>query len=206
MENTIIGFRCKDFVMLSAAGTNTFYYIKICDNQDNIAPLDSHKMIAACGDAGPRNNFVDLLQANLALKKTMLHGVKFSTNETAQFIRGTLADALRSEGGAYSVNSLLAGYDLPLSEFDDTPASSSLYYFDYLGTLCPVNFAAHGYGATFVTAILDEKWREDLTPQAGIDLMQVCINEVKRRVITNSQHFVTKVVSATGTDLLANVH
>lgn len=205
MESTLIGFRCRDFAMLAASGTSSHYYIKICDDQDKIALLDSHKMIACCGEDGDMRNFVDIIRAQQAYEKARLHGIQASTKYTANIIRDTLASALRSRNGAYAVNSLLAGFDNPASSFDDTPAVSSLYYLDYLGTLVPVNFGAHGYGATFVTAIFDEQWREDLTPEQGIALMTKCIDEVKRRVSTSNAHFVTKVVSSTGTSLLPAV-
>jgi len=206
MSETLIAFRCKDFVVTSAAGLNAFYYIKITDHEDKITQLDSHKLLACTGENGPRTAFTEYIKANLRLNTMREHGRNPSTPSAAAFMRETLASSLRSRDGPYACNSLVAGFDLPASEHDDTEPTSHLYYLDYLGTLQSVPFAAHGYGAPFVTAILDRLWRIDLTPQEAVDLMQHCVDEVKKRVIISNAHFFTKVINATGVQLLENVH
>jgi len=55
----------------------------------------------------------------------------------AHFVRGELASSLRSRH-PYSVNLLLGGVD-PIS------GKPSLYWIDYLASLAPVPYAAHGY-------------------------------------------------------------
>lgn len=203
MAETIIAFKCNDFVVMAAAGLNAFYYIKITDKEDKITALDSHKLIAVAGENGPRTNFISLIQAQMNLATLRQHGRQSSTPASAAFMRATLADALRR--GPFTCNSLLGGYDVPASEHDDTTSGSHLYYLDYLGTMQSVPYAAHGYGTTFVTAILDELWRPDLTEQEGLELMQKCLNEVKKRIIISNNHFICKVVTKKGTEVVTTI-
>uniref|UniRef100_A0A7S1WAZ7 Proteasome subunit beta n=1 Tax=Neobodo designis TaxID=312471 RepID=A0A7S1WAZ7_NEODS len=203
MAATLIGFRCDDFVMVAATGTAAHYYIKLMDNDDTIATVDDGKLLALSGENGDRVNFAQLISRNLALQRVRAHGRPSTTPAVANYIRTTLAEALRQ--GPYQVQSLFAGFDKAVSEHDDDPAGAKLYYLDYLGTMEEVPFAAHGYGATFAMALLDEKWRSDLTPQQGVDLMQQCLDEVKKRVILSNEHFVVKCATPNGVEVITTV-
>jgi 20S proteasome subunit beta 4 len=203
MAATLIGFRCNDFVLLAASGTAAHYYIKIRDDEDTIAEMDENKLLALSGENGDRVNFAQLVSRNLALQRMRAHDRRCSTPTAANYIRTTLAQALRR--GPYQVSSLFAGFDTPLSEYDEAPPQSFLYYLDYMGTMEEVPFGAHGYGASFAIAIMDEKWRPDLTVDQAAQLMQDCIEEVKRRVIISNPKFIVKVVSARGTERVTNI-
>lgn len=62
---------------------------------------------------------------------------ELSPAAVANFVRGELARSLRSRK-PYTVNLLLGGMD-PISQ------EPSLYWVDYLASLAPVPYAAHGY-------------------------------------------------------------
>ena len=205
MAQTIIGFRCKDFVMVAVSGTTAQYYIKLHDKQDNVIELDGGKLLAASGEVADVVAYSDYIKRNMALDTMKHNGRPWSTPAAANFMRTTLAQALRGRNGAYQVNSLVCGYDNKMSAHDDTEPRGYLYYMDYLGTMVDVPFGCHGYGATFVISILDSLWREDLNEQQACDLMQTCINEVKKRIIVDHSNFITKVVSKAGITKLANV-
>ncbi|KEG12208.1 putative proteasome beta 2 subunit [Trypanosoma grayi] len=206
MSETTIAFRCNDFVLVAAAGLNAFYYIKITDTEDKVTQLDSHKVVACTGENGPRVNFVEYIKCNMALKKMREHGRLIKTSATASYMRNTLAGAIRSRDGAYLVNCLLAGYDVVASDDDDCTTGPHLYYLDYLGTMQEVPYGAHGYGASFVTAMLDRLWRPNLTAQEGADLMQKCCDEVKRRIVISNDKFICKAVTERGVELLQGVN
>nr|Q9NHC6.1 RecName: Full=Proteasome subunit beta type-2; AltName: Full=20S proteasome subunit beta-4 [Trypanosoma brucei brucei]AAF37284.1 20S proteasome beta 4 subunit [Trypanosoma brucei] len=205
MAETTIGFRCQDFVLVAAAGLNAFYYIKITDTEDKITELDSHKVVACAGENGPRTHFVEYVKCNMALKKMREHGRMISTHATASFMRNTLAGALRSRDGLYPVNCLLAGFDVPASAEDDVATGAHLYYLDYLGTLQEVPYGCHGYGAPFVTAMLDRMWRPNLTAQEGVELMQKCCDEVNKRVVVSNNTFICKAVPKDGVERVQSV-
>ncbi|CCW59922.1 unnamed protein product [Phytomonas sp. EM1] len=206
MSETVVAFRCNDFAIAAASGTNAFYFIKITDHEDKITQLNSHQMIACVGENGPRVNFTEYIKCNLALNRVRQHGRESTCHSTAHFMRGELASAIRSRGGAYQVNCLFAGYDVRTSDDDTHAGGPHLYYLDYLGTLQEVPYAAHGYGSTFVIALLDRFWRPDLTQVEGVELMQKCIEEVKKRVIISSQYFFVKAVTANGVEVVDSIH
>ena len=80
--------------------------------------------------------FAEYIQANVQLY-SMRNGMELSPSATANFVRGELARALRSKR-PYTVNLLLGGYD----NIADKP---TLYWIDYLASLAPLPYAAHGY-------------------------------------------------------------
>jgi hypothetical protein len=80
--------------------------------------------------------FAEFIQANIQLY-SMRNGMELSPAATANFVRGELATALRSRR-PYTVNLLLGGYD----KIEDKP---TLYWIDYLASLAPLPYAAHGY-------------------------------------------------------------
>lgn len=80
--------------------------------------------------------FAEFIQANVQLY-SMRNAFELSPAATASFVRGELARSLRSRS-PYTVNLLLGGYD----KVADKP---SLYWIDYLASLAPVPYAAHGY-------------------------------------------------------------
>ncbi len=87
--------------------------------------------------------FGDYIQKNLAFMQYK-NGQKLSIDDTANFVRHELAEAIRK--GPYMVNCLLAGFE------GDKPR---LYWHDYLGSVIELNKAAHGYAEYFVSSTMD---------------------------------------------------
>lgn len=88
--------------------------------------------------------FAEYIQANAALY-SMRNDTELSPSAVANFVRGELARSLRSRT-PYTVNLLLGGID-PVSE------KPHLYWVDYLASLAPLPYAAHGY-AQYVPSLL----------------------------------------------------
>lgn len=80
--------------------------------------------------------FAEYIQANAALY-SMRNDTELSPSAVANFVRGELARSLRSRS-PYTVNLLLGGLD-PVTE------KPHLYWIDYLASLAPLPYAAHGY-------------------------------------------------------------
>jgi 20S proteasome subunit beta 4 len=80
--------------------------------------------------------FAEYIQANIQLY-TMRNDTELSPNAVANFVRGELARSLRSRN-PYTVNLLLGGVD-------HITQKPHLYWIDYLASLAPVPYAAHGY-------------------------------------------------------------
>jgi hypothetical protein len=84
----------------------------------------------------PTVQFAEYIQANAQLY-SMRNETDLSPSALAHFVRGELASSLRSRK-PYNVNLLLGGVD-PITH------QPSLYWLDYLASLAPVPYAAHGY-------------------------------------------------------------
>lgn len=87
--------------------------------------------------------FGDYVQKNLAFMEYK-NGHKLSIEDTANFVRNELAEAIRK--GPYMVNCLLAGFE------GDQPR---LYWLDYLGSVVEVRKAAHGYAEFLTSSVMD---------------------------------------------------
>src|SRR3989344_5811956 len=187
MSDSLIGLVGADYVLIAADTTTARSVLKMKLDDDKIMALDSHKLLGAVGPVGDRVHFTEYVQRNLKLYK-FRNNLTLGTHATANFVRGELADALRSS--PYQVNLLLGGVD------EEGPA---LYFLDYLASMDKLEYAAHGYCAYFCLSILDKYYKKDLTLEQGIDIIEKCITELRARFIINSPDFVIKVVDKNGT-------
>ena len=113
------------------------------------------------------------------------HGL--STDDTAQFIRSELAEAIRR--GPYSVNCLLAGFE------GDEPR---LYWIDYLGSVIETSKAAHGYAEYLTSSVMDTLQSSDLTEEQGLKIIDRCLNSMKDRFVISQSSFSIKIVRKDG--------
>merc|ERR1719323_1248558 len=60
---------------------------------------------------------------------------------------------------------------------------------DYLASMIKTNYAAHGYGGFFTTALMDRHYKSDLTRQQAYNLMIECVKEVQKRLVLNLPNF-----------------
>jgi len=151
--------------------------------------------------------FAEYIQANAQLY-TMRNEADLSPSAVAHFVRGELASSLRSRK-PYNVNLLLGGVD-PITH------KPSLYWLDYLASLAPVPYAAHGY-AQYVSrtpsllrlplthnsryyclSILDKHHHPDITLGQGIKILTLCTDELKRRLPIDFKGMIVKAVTKDG--------
>ncbi|KZV35398.1 folate-biopterin transporter 1, chloroplastic [Dorcoceras hygrometricum] len=156
-------------------------------NEDKIMVLDSHKLMGASGESGDRVQFTEYIQKNVALYQ-FRNGIPLTTAAAANFTRGELATALRKN--PYMVNIILGGYD--------KDAGPSLYFIDYIASLHKVDKAAFGYGSYFALAMMDRHYRQDMTVEEAIELVDKCILEIRTRLVVAPPNFVIKIVDKDG--------
>ncbi len=111
----------------------------------------------------PTVQFAEYIQANAQLY-SMRNETDLSPSALANFVRGELASSLRSRK-PYNVNLLLGGVD-PITH------QPSLYWLDYLASLAPVPYGAHGY-AQYVLKLTSPLWqlyRMLIVPQVLLSL------------------------------------
>jgi 20S proteasome subunit beta 4 len=142
----------------------------------------------------------------------MRNDVDLSPSAVAHFVRGELASSLRSRK-PYNVNLLLAGVD-PIT------LKPSLYWLDYLASLAPLPYAAHGYAQYVINnsfksrwftlsksshiyryyclSILDKHHHPDINYEQGMKILRMCTDELKRRLPIDFKGMLVKVVTKDG--------
>lgn len=173
---------------------------------DKTRALNKHTLMAFSGEAGDTGivvhfklngcltsclevQFAEYIQANAQLY-SMRNNVDLSPSAVAHFVRGELASSLRSRK-PYNVNLLLGGVD-PIT---DKP---SLYWLDYLASLAPLPYAAHGYAQYYCLSILDKHHHPDIDYEQGIKILRMCTDELKRRLPIDFKGMLVKVITKDG--------
>ncbi|KAI1923782.1 Proteasome subunit beta type-4 [Ophidiomyces ophidiicola] len=158
-------------------------------SDDKTRKLNKHTLIAYSGEAGDTVNFAEYIQANVQLY-SMRNETELSPSAVANFVRGELARSLRSRS-PYTVNLLLGGVD-PITQ------KPCLYWLDYLASLAPVPYAAHGYAQYYCLSILDKHHHPDITYEEGLKLLEKCTDELKRRLPIDFKGVFVKAVTKDG--------
>ncbi|KAL1881153.1 hypothetical protein VTK73DRAFT_4600 [Phialemonium thermophilum] len=156
---------------------------------DKTKQLNKHTIVAFSGEAGDTIQFTEYIQANSQLY-TMRNDTDLSPSALAHFVRDELATSLRSRN-PYQVNLLLGGVD-PITH------KPSLYWLDYLASLAQVPYAAHGYAQYYCLSILDKHHHPDITLGQGIKILNLCTDELKRRLPIDFKGMVVKAVTKDG--------
>jgi 20S proteasome subunit beta 4 len=134
----------------------------------------------------------------------MRNDTDLGPSAVANFVRGELAKSLRSKH-PYTVNLLLGGLD-PITK------QPHLYWLDYLASLAPLPYAAHGYAQYVVSSpsalrifqglaasiipaaftkpyfryyclsILDKHHHPEINFEQGMKILRMCTDELQRRL------------------------
>ena len=128
----------------------------------------------------------------------MRNDTDLGPSAVASFVRGELARSLRSRS-PYNVNLLLGGVD-PITK------QPHLYWLDYLASLAPLPYAAHGYAQYVILltsgyvldrlnlsfadlpyryyclSILDKHHHPDIDLEKGKMILRMCTDELQRRL------------------------
>lgn len=195
---SLIALEGDGFVMIAADVANARSVVVMKDDQDKIQVLDEHKLMAAAGVPGDVAKFTEHVTKDLRLSQ-LRSGIPMSMAAIANYTRGQLAMFLRKS--PYQCNLMLAGYDAA-NDVDGTPAQTSLYSIDYLGTLTKLKFAAEGYAQYFVLSTLDRFWKKNMSEEDALKVLQKAINEVQKRLVINQPRFSIKVVDKDGVRVL----
>ncbi|KAK1153123.1 proteasome subunit beta type-2 [Acipenser oxyrinchus oxyrinchus] len=184
----LIGIQGQDFVLVAADTIAANSIIQMKHDHDKMFKLSEKILMLCVGEAGDTVQFAEYIQKNVQLYK-MRNGYELSPAAAANFTRKNLADYLRSRT-PYHVNLLLAGYD--------EQAGPALYYMDYMSALAKAPFAAHGYGAFLTLSILDRYYKPDLTRDEAVELLKMCLEELKQRFILSLPSFNVRLIDKDG--------
>ncbi|OJD18725.1 hypothetical protein AJ78_01262 [Emergomyces pasteurianus Ep9510] len=185
----LLGITGRDFTLIAASKAAMRGATILKASDDKTRELSKHTLMAFSGEAGDTVQFAEYIQANVQLY-SMRNEAELSPSAVANFVRGELARSLRSRR-PYTVNLLLGGVD-PITE------KPSLYWLDYLAALAPVPYAAHGYAQYYCLSILDKHHHPDITFEQGLKLLEMCTDELKRRLPIDFKGVLVKVVRKDG--------
>lgn len=189
MTDSVLGIEFDGGVIIAADQVNARSILTYQSNLDKVVQLSSH---SAMGVAGPNSdlvNFSEYISKNFALYQLSNNGLQLSTAAQANFCRNELAVALRK--GPYQVNILLGGYDKNTSK-------GSLYWMDYLASLSKVSYGAQGYASNFCLSVMDRDYKEGLTEDEAVDIIEKCIKELQTRFLLNQSNFIIKAIDKDG--------
>ncbi|KAK2752310.1 Proteasome subunit beta type-4 [Onygenales sp. PD_40] len=185
----LLGITGKDFTLIAASKAAMRGATILKASDDKTRELSKHTLMAFSGEAGDTVQFAEYIQANTQLY-TMRNGSELSPAAVSNFVRGELARSLRSRS-PYTVNLLLGGVD-PITE------KPSLYWLDYLASRVEVPYAAHGYAQYYCLSILDKHHHPNISYEEGLKLLEMCTDELKRRLPIDFKGVLVKVVRKDG--------
>ncbi|KIN03870.1 hypothetical protein OIDMADRAFT_18070 [Oidiodendron maius Zn] len=185
----LLGITGKDFTLIAASKAAMRGATVLKATDDKTRALNKHTLMAFSGEAGDTVQFAEYIQANAQLY-SMRNNIDLSPSAVAHFVRGELASSLRSRK-PYNVNLLLGGVD-PIT---DKP---SLYWLDYLASLAPLPYAAHGYAQYYCLSILDKHHHPDINLEQGIKILKMCTDELQRRLPVDFKGMLVKVITKDG--------
>jgi 20S proteasome subunit beta 4 len=162
-------------VIIATDKTKARSILVMKDDYDNTIHLSDKLQLSARGESGDATQF----------ERSALQDAE-QLRAVAARRRRNLADYLRSRL-PFNVNLLIAGYDNEKDECE-------FYVLNYLAAIVTTKFVAHNYGGFFSTAILDNKYRDDMTREEAYDLLKDCVHEIKKRLIINMPNFHVKIV------------
>ncbi|KAJ3578677.1 hypothetical protein NPX13_g1885 [Xylaria arbuscula] len=185
-REVLLGITGKDFTLIAASKAAMRGATILKASDDKTRQLNKHTLVAFSGEAV---QFAEYIQANAQLY-SMRNETDLSPTALAHYVRGQLAESLRSRK-PYNVNLLLGGVD-PITH------KPSLFWLDYLAALAPVPYAAHGYAQYYCLSILDKHHHPDMTLVQGIKVLEMCTDELKRRLPIDFKGMIVKAVTKDG--------
>ncbi|OJJ44681.1 hypothetical protein ASPZODRAFT_134769 [Penicilliopsis zonata CBS 506.65] len=191
--DVLLGITGKDFVIVAASKAAMRGPTVLKADDDKTRQLNKSTIMAFTGEAGDTVQFAEYIQANIQLY-TMRNDTELGPAAVANFVRGELARSLRSRN-PYTVNLLLGGMD-PISN------KPSLYWVDYLASLAQVPYAAHGYAQYYCLSTLDKHHHPDISLEQGLKILEMCTDELKRRLPIDFKGVLVKVVTKDGVEIL----
>ena len=156
--------------------------------------------LISAGEPGDVVQFAEYVGKNIQLYK-MINGIELSPYACANFTRHEMATSLRSRN-SFLANLVVGGYST--NERDQNRAQ--LYSIDYLGAMVSANVVAHGFCQFFALGIGDRLWKEDLTVNEALFMLQTIVNELGKRMAAYPHCVFVRIIDAQGIRVLDNMY
>ena len=86
----------------------------------------------------------------------------------------------------------------PVEDVSTTKPVPKLYWMDYLASLAPVPYAAHGYAQYYCLSILDKHHHPEMSLEQGLKVLKMCADELRRRMPIDYKGLEVKVITIEG--------
>ena len=80
----------------------------------------------------------------------------------------------------------------------DAKPVPKLFWLDYLASMAEVPYAAHGYAQYYCLSLLDKHHHPDMSLEAGLKVLRMCADELRRRLPIDFKGLEVKVCTASG--------
>ncbi len=131
----------------------------------------------------------------------MINGIELSPYACANFTRQEMATSLRSRN-SFLANLIVGGY----STNERDQARVQLFSIDYLGAMVSANVVAHGFCQFFALGIGDRLWKEDLSVDEALAMLQIMVNELGKRMAAYPHCIFVRIIDAQGIRVLENMY
>ena len=152
------------------------------------------------GEPGDVVQFAEYVGKNIQLYK-MINGIELSPHACSNFTRHEMATSLRSRN-SFLANLVVGGY----SNNPRDQQRAQLYSIDYLGAMVSANVVAHGFCQYFALGIGDRLWKEDLTVEEGLAMLQTIVNELGKRMAAYPHCVFVRIIDEKGIRVLENMY
>ena len=190
--DSVFGISGKEWAIVVADSSVNRSIFNLKQGEDKVKQLNEKSVLAMSGEQTDRDTYGSLVLRNLKLNEFKM-GHRLSLEAQAQFARTLMAEALRK--GPYQVNCLMGGYC-------DLDQEAKLYWMDYLGSLQKVQKGAQGYASYFVSSVLEEHFKADMTLDEGKKCIDDCIKELRTRFIISHPNFIMKIITKNGIEVV----
>ena len=144
--------------------------------------------------------FAEYVGKNIQLYK-MINGIELSPYACANFTRHEMATSLRSRN-SFLANLVVGGYSTNARDQERV----QLYSIDYLGAMVSANVVAHGFCQFFALGVGDRLWKEDLSVDEAVAMLQIMVNELGKRMAAYPHCVFVRIIDAQGIRVLNNMY
>ena len=165
---TTLGMVCKEGVVIATEQRATMGTLIAHKATKKLYKIDEHLALATAGLVGDLQVLARYLnaEANLyRLKRTVRMPVKSAATLMSNIMN-------QRKFAPYYVQLILGGYD---------NTGGYVYSLDAAGGAIPDKYTAGGSGSPYVFGVLEDKYRENMTADEGIDLAVRAITAAKNR-------------------------
>ncbi|WP_432645051.1 archaeal proteasome endopeptidase complex subunit beta [Methanobrevibacter sp.] len=185
---TTVGITCKDGIVFATERRATMGNLVAHKVAEKIFKIDDHIATTIAGSVGDAQNLMKLIKAEVSLYQ-MRNNDEISVKAAASLT----ANILRS--GPMYVQILLGGMD---------EGKPSIYSLDPAGGMIKDNYISTGSGSIVAYGVLEDRFREDLSVDEGLEVAIRAIRAAAERDTYSGNGFLVAKVDKDGYEMLDN--